>query len=258
MTSAFSDPGLEVAIRRWLENRGWLSLLDIAPDLLADIERIVHAGTSLGRACLAGVSAVLWRLCGSPQSSDQIGAYNALSRWLRKIAARLCDDGASANDATQRALEAIHRNLKSVRDVAAFLGFCKTIAQREAIRRCLRPLSRVDDEISFTDLQPADPNQPDVEETFVDVAEPVEDAILDKLTGLRIWKCLVGCKSISLRQLKALILLHFRQMTPLEVAKSLHMKPGTLDVDLSRARAKLRADHMFAVCLEQAGASWGS
>lgn len=257
MTNPSADVGRKVAIRSWLGNRGWQSLLDIAPDLLADIERIVERGVSLGRACLAGVSAVLWRLCGSHDRMAQDIAYTALANWLRKIAVRLCNDIGSVNDTTQRALEAIHQKLQSVRDAAAFLGFCKVVTQREAIRRCVSPLAG-ENEITFTDLENNSPDNWSTEDQFPDDAEPVEDAIPDKLMGLGVWRCLQACIAISARQKSALRMLHVDQMTTREITAALKLTASALYADVSRALSTLRTDLAFAECLKDVGVSWGS
>lgn len=191
-------------------------------------------------------SEALYRGCQSRIRAEQERAYTQLGRYLHAIAYAFVSargyPSHLADDCVQDALVNIHRSIDSVKQPAAFLGFCATTLRHQCVRTCRAAVQGGHEALDGADEEDRDP----IAETLAS-----EDDLVGLVLAREAFDCLLAALArLPKKQRLVLTLQHFDGCSDREIADYLRTTPGNVQVLRNRARHQLHADRALASCLE--------
>lgn len=237
-------------INKWVANNGWSDVVDTewvlecakeTALLIEPTKMNSRLAEQVHRVCSKHLSVRLHTLCAKGDDMAKNVAYATLYRFMARMAVPRLHDEALAQEAAQRALEAIYANIMTVRDPRAFLGFCQVVMMR-VIFSASRRKNGTDQDVTYLDemleTNASETNPPgylaNAGTTDGSLHEADRQAVRSSF-----WERLLNTPALSALDKKLLIWVYREDISRQEICRREKLSRSALDVKLHRARNKI-------------------
>lgn len=249
-------------INKWVANNGWSEIVDsdwalaCAREVAALTEaRQMNSGIreQIHRVCSKHLSVRLHSQCIEADEAVKNTAYTALYLFMARMAMPRLRDEFLAQEAAQRALEAIYANIDTVRDARAFLGFCQMVMMRIIFSESRRRKSESQDITHLDETQETKADDANLLTCLSGGA--AHDGSLHEADRQAVrssfWRDLLNTPSLSALDKKLLVWVYREDMSRQEICRQEKLSRSALDVKLHRARNKIcQSPRLYALLVD--------